>query len=129
MHKKESLKAILVERIESHLNKLNALTDDQLLNEIMPWIEEELPKEGLYAGMPLDRFKEWLQSEIFPNLKKLGEKGQHAWDMLRDPNSALSKERVASIILTLSVFGGFQPLDISTLVAIVVMAIRCKAIE
>lgn len=112
-------------RVESELSRINALDDSQLLAAIQPWLDTQTG-EGLYSADPKERFVEWMQSTLLPQLRRLGETGQRAWDVICDPSSSITKERIASTVLVIAVLSGVQNPDISTLVAIVVMAIRSK---
>ena len=110
------------ELISSQFDDLKDKPTEELLATVASWIENELSLEGMYSGSPVERFSEWLTSGLLPQLKKLGGHGQATWDMLCDPSSAMSKERVASIVLTLSIVAGLQQLDVSTAVAIIVFS-------
>lgn len=116
---------LLGERIGDDLARIDAMTDEQLMASIMPWLDEQT-SGSLYAGTPGDRFNNWLQTTVLPHCRKLGAIGQTTWDHICDPDSAINKERAASILLVLSVIAGLQTLDPSTLISIAVMAIRQK---
>lgn len=119
------LTKLIGDSIASDLTRINGLSDQELLTQISQWLDATTG-EGLYAATPLDRFQDWLQTTILPHLRKLGESGQDAWNMICDPASTMSKDRIASIVLAIAVLSGLQQLDVSTLVAIVVLAIRVK---
>lgn len=121
-----NLADLIIIQVTHEIDRINAMNDQELLILIEPWLNSET-KDGLNAGTPSDRFKGWMQSGLLPHCRKLGKVGQDTWDILRDPESAFSKDRIASVILCLSVLSGLQHLDISTLVAIVVLSIRSKS--
>jgi hypothetical protein len=114
------------DRLTGELARVNAMSDQELVAMTSEWLDR-LPMAGLYAGAPVDRFKDWLQSTVLPHLRRMGAQGQRSWDYICDPESALSKDRIASIALTLAVLSGVQELNIETLVAIIVLAIRVKS--
>jgi hypothetical protein len=117
---------VVGDRVSGELARVNGMSDDELLAIASKWLDQQ-PSAGLYAGTPADRFKDWLQSTVLPHLRKMGECGQRSWDYICDPESALSKDRIASIALTLAVLSGLQELHVETLIAIVVLAIRVKS--
>ena len=117
------LLSLVAGSIEPRLVEVQKLDDAALLDDFRRWLDRQTPS-ALYSATPEERFKEWMRNSLLPGLRKLGESGQHAWSLLRDPESAYSKERVASIVLTIAVLTGLQTPDVSTLVAIAVLAIR-----
>ncbi len=114
------------DRVAGELVRVNAMSDEELLAITSMWLDG-LPNAGLYAGTPTDRFKDWLQSTAMPHLRKMGMHGHRTWDYICDPDSALSKDRIASIVLALAVVSGLQELHVETMIAIVVLAIRYKS--
>jgi hypothetical protein len=122
---RDELVDLVAGRIDSELSRINVMGDPELLAAIQPWLDARTG-EGLYSANLNDRFLEWMHSTLLPQLRRLGETGQRTWDAICDPSSAITKERIASIVLVVAVLSGLQNLDISTLVAIVVMAIRSK---
>lgn len=120
------LAGLVADNIVDAVQQFQNIENQQLLDRVSPWLDEVCQADR-YAGSPDERFKNWLETSLLPSLRRLGESGQHAWDTIRDPTSAISKERIASVVLVLAVATGLQHLDISTLVAIVILAIRCKS--
>jgi hypothetical protein len=121
----DTLVRLIEGRIDSDLAGVKVLTDQELLDRLTPWLDEAAD-EGLFAGTPLERFRDWFQSTVVPHLRKLGELGQKSWEAICDPDSEFSKERIATVVLSLGVLTGLQQADLSTLVAIALLAIRSK---
>jgi len=117
---------LVADRVQGEIARYNAMSDQELLAHANVWLNEQTGS-GLYSASPEERFKQWVESTLLPRLKRLGDSGQRAWDMICDPDSEFSKDRISSILLTLAVVTGFQHLDFATLLAIVVMAIRYKS--
>lgn len=120
-----NIAAIIADSIESDLQALTPADDETLFSHVSAWLDAVDPDR--FASTRRDRFMFWLDDSLLPALRRLGQSGQQVWDTICDPTSTLSKERIASAVLALAVMTGLQHLDLSTLVAIVVLAIRSKA--
>lgn len=119
--------AILSASIGPVLASIRDHSDEQLWTKSSGWFAQENQEDGRYSGEWRDRFAAFISERVEPALRQLGDEGAKLWDYLCDPESAMNKDRVAALVLALSVTLGLQALDISTAVAIVVLAIKLKA--
>ena len=117
---------LIAKAIEPEIDAVSALSDDELWSKAQPWLETTFPRLGRHSADRDQRLRAFLEEEVLPVLRKLGENGQVAWNYLRDPDSAFHKDKVAAVVLALATGLGWQTLDLSTAVAIILLLVKNK---
>lgn len=119
--------SLLAAAVEPELSALRNLNDSDLLARVTGWLEQETPDGTRYSGDWRARLETILSERVRPVLQKMGDKGAELWNYLCDAESAWNKDRIAALVLALGVALGIQNLDMSTGVAIIVLAIKLKS--
>jgi hypothetical protein len=82
---------------------------------------------GRYVGAPSSRILEWLDQEVVPVLRAMGERGQQLWLYLTDADSALNFNRVGALVMLFSLLLQTEPTTPSSIVGLVTLAIQLQS--